>query len=98
MAKNKLINLVPKELLTSFIHQHKEGLSINIKVKPNASIEKLSVQGSDYLCLSVNAQAIDNAANDRLIELVAELFSVAKSRISIISGQSSRLKRILIKP
>ncbi len=92
-----MFNQVPQEILKSFVCEHKHGFCLTIKVKPNASIEKLAHKNLDELCLSVKAPASDNAANKRVIELMAALFSVSKGRVSIINGLKSSIKRILIK-
>jgi uncharacterized protein YggU (UPF0235/DUF167 family) len=44
----------------------------------------------------VRAKPIDGEANEALIELVAKHFSVSKSRVSLVSGQKSRHKRLQI--
>jgi uncharacterized protein YggU (UPF0235/DUF167 family) len=46
--------------------------------------------------LEVTAPPEHNKANDAVIALLADVFDVAKSRIEILSGQSSREKRVRI--
>jgi uncharacterized protein (TIGR00251 family) len=46
--------------------------------------------------VSVHAKPTNNQANIALIKLISEQFKVAKSNISIVSGEKSRTKRIRI--
>lgn len=97
MTKSRLINEVPADILMAAIKEHGDGVAIMIQVKPNASVEKLSVGTSLAICLSVKARALENQANIRVKELIAELFSVPPSKVTIMSGQTSSRKRIFIR-
>ena len=65
---------------------------INIYVQPRAS--KTAVAGMHDGCLKVRLAAppVDGAANAALIEFVAERLGLAKSRVRIVTGQTSRRK------
>jgi len=65
---------------------------ISIYVQPRAS--KTMVAGMHDGCVKVRLAAppVDGAANAALIEFVAECLGVAKSRVRIVSGQTSRRK------
>lgn len=67
-----------------------------MKVIPNA--HKNSVEGfsGDVLKVRINAPPDKGKANDVLIELLAEHFSVSKSCVRILSGHTSRLKKVEI--
>lgn len=69
---------------------------IIVKVIPNA--HKNAVEGfhGDVLKVRINAPPDKGKANDALIELLAEHFSVSKSSIHIISGHTSRIKKVEI--
>jgi uncharacterized protein len=56
------------------------------------------VESSDDGSLTVFLQqrAVDGAANDGLIEVMAKHFGVSKSRITIEAGFTSRIKRIAV--
>ena len=71
-------------------------MKITVKVIPNA--HKNIVEGfqGDVLKVRINAPPEKGKANDVLIELLAEYFSVSKNCIRIISGHTSRLKKIEI--
>lgn len=65
---------------------------ISIYVQPRAS--KTMIAGMHDGCVKVRLAAppVDGAANAALIEFVAERLRIAKSRVRIVSGQSSRRK------
>lgn len=96
MAKHNIENEVPVGVLRGFLSDDERGVLITVKVKPNAAKEKLFVSSGDELTLSVRAQALESAANVRVIEIFSEIFTLPKSKIVIISGHKSRIKRILL--
>ena len=63
-----------------------------MKVKPFAKREGVSVNANGTLEVAVSAPPEKGKANERLIELLAEHFGVAKSRVKIVSGHTSHLK------
>ncbi|MDP2807844.1 MAG: DUF167 domain-containing protein [bacterium] len=69
---------------------------LNIKVVPNAKQEKMVKEDQRYkvyLC----APAVDGKANQRLVEFLAGYFKVKKPAVTILRGQTSRLKVVEIK-
>jgi uncharacterized protein YggU (UPF0235/DUF167 family) len=42
----------------------------------------------------VRERAVDGAANEGLIALLAQHFGVSKSKVSVVSGFTSRIKRV----
>lgn len=67
-----------------------------MKVKPSAKKEGVSVNANGMLEVAVSAPPEKGKANERLIELLAEHFGVAKSKIRIISGHTKRQKVVEI--
>ena len=67
---------------------------ISVYVQPRAS--KTTIAGMHDGCVKVRLAAppVDGAANAALIEFVAERLGLAKSRVRIVSGQTSRRKVI----
>ncbi|MCA9507117.1 MAG: DUF167 domain-containing protein [Myxococcales bacterium] len=91
----KILNELSTSVLKDFFKTEKQGVSLTIKIKPNAFVEKLSLSSTQELLLSVRATASKGEANTRVIEVLSELLSIPKSRIEIISGHTSRIKRLL---
>lgn len=71
-------------------------LKIIVTVKPQAKKESVVITGNGELVVSVHAPAHAGKANQALIELLAEHFSVPKSAIKIVRGHSSRKKLLAI--
>lgn len=67
-----------------------------VKVIPNARKNMVQDFSGSVLKVRINAPPDKGKANDALIELLSEYFSVPKSRIHILSGHTSRLKKIEI--
>ena len=72
------------------------GRRIWVIVKPQASKEEILRLADGEYRVSVHAPAQEGKANEAVIELLASHFSVAKSAIKIVRGQSSRRKLIEI--
>lgn len=71
-------------------------LKIRVTVKPQAGSDEVKkISDGEYL-VSVRAPARDGKANEALIELLAEHFSVRKSAIRIARGETARKKLLEI--
>ena len=70
-------------------------MRITVRVKPGSKKGPL-VEASDDGSLTVFLQqrAVDGAANEGLVEIMAKHFGVSKSRVTIESGFASRIKRV----
>lgn len=85
-----------------FAHQEPEGFSFWIKVTPKASKNRIGqltegTYSKKVLKVYVTSPPADNLANKAAIEVLAEYLNCAKSSISIISGLTTREKKILVK-
>ncbi|HEY5760261.1 MAG TPA: DUF167 domain-containing protein [Steroidobacter sp.] len=67
---------------------------INVYVQPRAS--KTVVAGMHDGCVKIRLAAppVDGAANAALVEFVAERLGIAKSRVRITAGMTSRRKTV----
>ena len=73
-----------------------DGIVLNLHIQPRASkSEVCGVQG-DALKIRLTSPPVDGAANKLCREFLADLFHVPKSAVEIISGESSRHKRVKI--
>ncbi len=72
------------------------ALKIWVTVKPQAKKDEIrKITDGEYIAL-VTALPRDGKANRALIEVLADYFSVAKSSIRIVRGQSGRRKLVEI--
>jgi uncharacterized protein len=79
-----------------FITTINDDLILRIYVQPRASKNQIcGIQGEE-LKIRLTSPPVDGAANKLCREFVAELFDVARSAVEIISGETSRHKRLRI--
>jgi len=72
-------------------------LSIHVtprSTKPGIGEWKADPGGRPFLEVRVAAAPADGAANDEVIRLLARALDLPKSSLSVVSGQTARLKRI----
>lgn len=69
---------------------------LRVKVKPNAKKQGIQTAEDGSLVISLKSPPIEGKANEELIRLLAKEFGVAKAKIQIKSGLSSRQKLIEI--
>lgn len=76
---------------------HPDGIVLSIRVQPGA--RKNSIHGVHDGALKVSVQAApeDGKANDAIMELLKKSLGIKKNQIQMLSGQTSRDKKFLIK-
>lgn len=62
-----------------------------VQVKPNQRFNRVEQTGNGWL-FRLRAPAVDGKANQALVEFVAEVLGIARSRIVLKKGQTSRTK------
>lgn len=67
---------------------------LSVRVIPRSSKSRIDGRRGDALLVRLAAPPVDGAANEALIDLLAREFQRPKRDITILSGQSSRDKRI----
>jgi uncharacterized protein (TIGR00251 family) len=70
--------------------------TILVRVVPRAGRTRVAGTRGDALVVRLAAPPVDGAANDALIAALAELFGRPRRDIEIVSGLSSRDKRVRI--
>jgi uncharacterized protein (TIGR00251 family) len=70
--------------------------SLQVKVKPNAREDRLSLGDDGIWLAQIKAPPVDGKANEALIALIAAHFGVRKNQVVLKSGASSRLKRFIL--
>jgi uncharacterized protein (TIGR00251 family) len=69
---------------------------ITVKVQPRAKATRVVGRMESAYRLQVAAPPVDGKANDACIAFFAEVAGVAKSRVRIVSGLTSRMKVVEI--
>jgi len=79
------------------IQEHAGAAIFAVRVQPRASKDELVGEMAGALKVRLQAPAVENRANDALIEFLAQLLKTPKSAVRILSGDRSRTKRIEIR-
>jgi uncharacterized protein (TIGR00251 family) len=72
------------------------GVEIQIKVIPRAGRTALAGVRDGALLVRLAAAPVDGAANEALVELLAETLGVPKRDVAIVSGERGKQKRIRV--
>ena len=73
-----------------------DGCTIDVRVQPRASRNAVVGFRNGTLRVSVTAPPHDGQANAAVLELLSDTLSVAKSRLRILRGHSSRNKVVSV--
>jgi uncharacterized protein len=68
-----------------------------VRVQPKASKEQIAGEMCGALKVRLTAPAVENRANEALLEFLAHLLKTPKSAVKILSGGRRRMKRIEIR-
>jgi len=79
-----------------FVEKKKEGLFFKITVLPRSSKNMGAGIYGDTLKIKLTAPPVDGAANKMCINFLAKSLKVPRSSLEIISGHSSRVKKIFL--
>jgi len=72
-------------------------VSFAVRVQPRASKDEIAGVINGALKIRLQAPAVENRANEALVELLAHLLKTPKSAVRILGGDRSRRKRIEIR-
>lgn len=78
------------------IHESPAGVTFAVKVHPRAKRSAITGEVGDALKISLTAPPIDGRANEACIEFFANLLKVARSSVTIASGESRRWKVVRV--
>ncbi|HIJ80603.1 MAG TPA: YggU family protein [Desulfuromonadales bacterium] len=79
-----------------FLTINEHGLFLNVFVQPRASKNQVCGIQGDELKIRLTSPPVDGAANRLCREFVAKLLGVSRASVEIVSGESSRHKRIRV--
>ena len=72
------------------------GVVISVRVIPRAGRSGIAGTRDGALLVRLNAPPVEGAANDELVEVIAEALDVPTRSVTIISGARSRNKRVQV--
>src|SRR5262249_16182 len=83
--------------LPTYLRAQADVVLLSIKLQPRASANEIGEPLGDELRIKVTAPPVDSAANEALIELLAETLDCARGRVELVRGQTSRHKVVAIR-
>lgn len=79
------------------VTDHPEGVVLNVRAQPGASRAGLRGEHNGALKVAVTKVAEKGQANQALIEVLAECLDLRRSQLELLSGQTQREKRLLVR-
>jgi uncharacterized protein (TIGR00251 family) len=78
--------------VAGFLREDADGILLSIKLQPRASANEIGEAIGGELKIKVTAPPVDSAANEALVEFLAEKLNCSRNRIEIVRGHKSRHK------
>jgi len=79
-------------------HFHAEKLychfECDVYAKPGSKKESVVIASDGQLVIKTSSRPVEGEANKAIVEAVAEVFGLSKSKVEIIRGDKSKNKRI----
>jgi uncharacterized protein (TIGR00251 family) len=79
------------------ITENADSIIFNVRVIPRSSKSEIVGEYDGDLKIKLSSPPVDGKANKELIKILSKSFKIAKSDIEIISGETSKSKRIRIR-
>ena len=79
-----------------WLRETPDGVSLAVKVIPRAGATRIAGTREGRLLIRLAAAPVDGAANDALIAFLSDVLDVPRRAIAIVSGQTSRDKRVRV--
>lgn len=80
----------------SWLRSRRGGVELSLRIVPRAQPEGPAGTYGDRLRFKLSAQPFGGEANRRLVRLLARAARVPVSKISVVLGQRSRSKTVLV--
>lgn len=76
---------------------HEGEVVFKVQVVPRSSRSEVVGEHNGALRVKIAAPPVDGAANEELVRVLAKTFDVSRSAVTIVSGQTGKVKQISIK-
>ena len=80
----------------TFLRETSGGTLLSVKLQPRASANEICAPLGDELKIKVTAPPVDAAANQALVEFLAEKLDCSRGKVELLRGHTSRHKTILL--
>jgi len=74
-----------------------DSLIFTVRVMPRSSKSEIVGEMDGALKIRIASPPVDGAANAELVKLLSKTFNVSKSAVEILSGETSKTKKVEIK-
>jgi len=78
----------------SFLQETAGGTLLSVKLQPRASKNEIGPPLGDELKIKVTAPPVDAAANQALVEFLAEKLGCSRGKVELLRGHTSRHKTV----
>jgi uncharacterized protein (TIGR00251 family) len=79
------------------VHSRDGAAVFSVRVQPRARKDEIAGEWEGALKIRLQAPAMENRANEALIELLARVLRIPKSAVRILGGERSRTKRVEVR-
>ena len=80
----------------TFLRETSGGTLLSAKLQPRASKNEICSPLGDELKIKVTAPPVDAAANQALVEFLADKLDCSRGKVELLRGQTSRHKTIML--
>jgi uncharacterized protein len=79
------------------LRPHAQGIVLPVRAQPGARRAAITGMHDGMLKVSVTAPPDKGKANQAIVELLCEALALSRSQVELLSGQTSRIKQLLIR-
>lgn len=72
------------------------GAVISFRAQPKSSKTGFTLDDAGNLKLRIRSAPVEGKANKEIVETLSKIFGIAKSRVEMVSGDTSKQKRFLL--
>lgn len=83
--------------MAQYLQPAPDGTYLLVRLTPKAAKNSVGDEHAGRLKIFVTSPPVDGKANEHLVKFLAKVLKTGKGNIQIISGQSAREKKVLIK-
>ena len=83
--------------LPPYLRQEGDVVYLHVKVQPRASRNEIGETLGNELKIKVTAPPVDSAANEALVEFLAEVLGCPRGAVQLVRGKTSRHKVIAVR-
>lgn len=79
------------------LHDGKKGAALAVRITPRASHNEIvEIQSDGTVKIHITAAPVDGKANEVLVEFLADILGVPRSRVDIVAGATGRDKLVSV--